>query len=212
MIIEIIEKHLSKTVDARQEKRNSLHVSDADGCIRKTFLDIKGKVSKESPSAQLLRVYDNGNKVHDRIKSYLKEMKILKAEEVSLFDKELGVTGRYDAKIELNGQELIIEIKSINSYNVNKPLNHHVLQIMYYMHLTGIKRGVILYEAKPNQKLFEFLIDYDEAILNEAKKWFKEVKMFIDSDNLPPIHKDYDKDSYPCSGCGYRKFCYGNNV
>jgi len=211
MIKEIIEKSVSDNSNSLQERRGELHVSDVGSCKRKVFLDIKGTIKREALNPQLLRVFDNGNSVHDRVRKYIKNAGIFEGEEIVVKDRELGIIGRYDCSVKINGEIYLVELKSINTFNVETPNRNHVLQLTYYMHLSGIHKGILLYECKGNQNLCEFAVPYDVANYEEAKKWFMQIKIHLNHNQEPAI--EYDKNKYPCKSrdnkCPYWEHCYG---
>lgn len=211
MIKEIINEEILK---GTQKERKGMHISSVGSCLRKAYLDITHEAESEKLSAKQIRVFENGNYVHDRIRKYLKP--ILKEQEIPVYDKELGLSGSYDGVVIIEGKEVMIEIKSINSFMVDKPMENHVKQIMLYMHLSGIKKGVLLYESKPNQEIFEFEVDYDENIANEGLEFFRVLKQHIGYRKIPNISNDYDKGKYPCmwgkEKCPYWRHCYGDGM
>jgi hypothetical protein len=78
----------------------------------------------------------------------------------------------------------------------------------------GPVAGEILYEAKSNQKIFPFSIEYDSAKALAIKAWFAQLKGHVDEVVRPEVR--YDKTTYPCSfagkRCAYWQFCHGEEA
>jgi CRISPR/Cas system-associated exonuclease Cas4 (RecB family) len=71
--------------------------------------------------------------------------------------------------------------------------------------------GEVVYECKPNQEIYGYEIEFDEAKFEELKSWYREVKKAVDEGIRPTVH--YDKNKYPCnwwvSRCSYYDICWG---
>jgi hypothetical protein len=138
--------------------------------------------SNQSFPARVLRVFDNGHGVHERLQGYLEKTGILLQAEVPIQNDEYQVKGHTDGIIELNGVKGILEIKSINSsgfYSLYSPKEDHLIQVNIYMFCTGIDRGVLLYECKDNQELKEFYVKRDETILQPILDKIRTVQQMI---------------------------------
>mgnify|MGYP001199817876 CR=1 FL=1 len=68
---------------------------------------------------------------------------------------------------------LLVEFKSISEngfYGLrkSKPKDAHEQQLQLYFHLTGIKKGIIYYENKNNQKTVEYIVDKNDEIIDSV--------------------------------------------
>lgn len=68
---------------------------------------------------------------------------------------------------------LLVEFKSISEngfYGLrkSKPRDAHEQQLQLYFELTGIKKGIVYYENKNNQKAVEYIVERDEKIIKEV--------------------------------------------
>jgi hypothetical protein len=118
---------------------------------------------------RVYRIFDNGHFVHSRLQAYLEKTGVLLEAEVSIEDKELEIVGRCDGIIQLGDKEGVLEIKSINTRgfdNLKKPKREHIGQLNVYMHCVKLPYGVLLYENKNDQRLKEFYIRQDSAVLD----------------------------------------------
>jgi hypothetical protein len=167
MLIQAIDKYLkSRARDKRLREcfhPSSLHKSASE--LYQAYFDGD---SKEFPP-RVLRIFDNGHHVHQRLQTYLTEMGILKQAEVPVFNREYDIKGICDGIIRIGGKKGVLEIKSMNQnqfYSLHEPKRDHLVQINVYMFSLGIPRGVLLYECKNDQELKTFFVKQDESILN----------------------------------------------
>lgn len=150
--------------------------------------------------------------------------------EVPIVDEEHLIIGHSDGRI---GDQLL-EIKSVGTgtvryiapnlfkqfssgditldqmwRNIKRPFGEHLKQGMLYLHCTGLKEIIFIYECKWNQQVKEFTIEYSKDIVQPMLDGCKEVKRALRNDLAPdrpkwalPEHKD-------CKKCPYRLECYG---
>jgi len=139
--------------------------------------------------SRILRIFDNGHAVHDRVQGYLSDIGILIQTEVPVENKEYEIKGHTDGIIEMNGIKGILEIKSMNTrqyYSSHEPKPEHLIQVNVYMFCIGIPRACLLYECKDNQELKEFFVKQEQDILNPILEKIKYVQECI-KDNREPI-------------------------
>jgi len=140
--------------------RKYLYASDVFGCQRKILLEYNG-LKAGGFDARTLRIFDNGNAVHERIIKYLTLAGLEPQVELSLEPNEPNIHGRLDAKITEDEKLKLVEIKSINLRVVKEAKEEHIAQLHIYMHYTGIHEGYLIYESKQTQELFFFPITFD---------------------------------------------------
>lgn len=120
----------------RQKVRSSLYASDYGQCPRKVFLQF---FPEEFPpdsgiDGRTARVFENGNKVHERLGEYLKMAPGLEfVDEVNVPRDDLDVHGRCDGVITVDDGVVVLEFKSINKTCVDEPKEEHVGQVTWYM-------------------------------------------------------------------------------
>jgi hypothetical protein len=136
----------------------------------------------------VLRIFDNGHGVHERLQKYLKDIGVLVEAEVPVVNQEYEICGSADGIIKLRNREGVIEIKSINSngfYSTYEPKPEHLIQINVYMFCLDIPRGCVLYENKNNQKLKEFYVKLDSEILDPILEKIRYVQLCIQDGKEP---------------------------
>jgi hypothetical protein len=84
--------------------------------------------------------------------------------EPTVYDESIRLAGRIDGIVFLNGQFIIIDVKTVGVFERlwrprAFPFDEHVFQVNLYMGLSGIRRAVILYEARAEEELSRFSFD-----------------------------------------------------
>ena len=184
MIIEAIDNYLAIRPKGTRASRcfhpSSLHRS-AEDLFRLYF---EGDDSEEF-EPRVLRIFDNGHAVHERLQSYLGAAGVLLQAEVPIYNAEFEIVGHTDGIVEVGGSKGILEIKSINSqgfYGLFGPKPEHIIQLNAYMFCTGIPRGVLLYECKNDQSLKEFFLKLDHSVLDPVLQKIRTVQARISAE------------------------------
>ena len=200
--------------------RDKLHPSTIGMCERRIVFDMI-MVPKDEPSDQLMEIFDNGHAMHEKYQRKFREMGILVKEEMPI--EKGNITGHVDAHVRIytflspGGDDMLIELKSAAEYSFkwmkekNTPKAEHRAQLQFYMHLSGVHKGIIFVENKDNQDRWEYQMEYDpehgqrlEAKANRCIENAKQRK-------LPPIPKGYTPSCYKCSLCDYNFYCHAGN-
>jgi len=175
-VIHIINKALEKKhPKTAKKKRSYFYISEAG----KTPFEIFKSMNRYSYiSPRIQRVFDNGNDVHDRIRSYLQKQGVVRGIEVKI--KTGLLHGRADAIIFSDGRIAVLEIKSIKKEGFQKLKKYGTrkayLQTQLYMHFLKIDNGVILFECKDDQRLKEFYIKRKPRVAQEQITYFSKLK------------------------------------
>jgi len=167
MVIQAIDNHL-QTIQREKRQIHCFHPSSLHKSAKELYhLYLHGD-DQQIFEPRILRIFDNGHAVHDRLQGYLKNAGVLKQIEVPVESAEYEIQGHTDGIIEINGMEGVLEIKSMNQnqfYSAYEPKPDHLIQVNVYMYCLGIPRGCLLYECKDNQELKEFYVKQDSSIL-----------------------------------------------
>jgi len=220
MLKKLIDNHM-RTIQANNNRDHSkFHPSAIGYCSRKITYSMLG-YEEEPVDTITQRIFENGHSMHARYEKWFEDMGIQIAPELVLSEnsedpeiarkaRELNIDGRTDSLIEVNGERYIVELKSAGQamfeYHLNKgPKKHHLQQILMYMYLTGVKKGILLYENKNTQEIREFAIEYDEEIVEDLIKKASVINSYVLEKKLPP--KEGTASSWQCKYCNYFNLC-----
>lgn len=71
--------------------------------------------------------------------------------------------------------------------------------------------GEVIYECKPNQKIYHFPLDLEPGRMEKVRNWFEQLQWHIDTKRAPTVK--YVKSKFPCSwrggACAYYDVCHG---
>ena len=107
--------------------------------------------------------------------------------------KEYDIVGAYDGIVYYNGIERILEMKTKDVFawgNMERPHDEHIIQANVYMWGTGIKEAVIVYINKNSGELKEFIVRFDQEIIDRGLQ------------NIEAVHKALEEDELPNGLCG----------
>ncbi|MCX8202596.1 MAG: PD-(D/E)XK nuclease family protein [Candidatus Micrarchaeota archaeon] len=210
----LIDRHLHREV--RQRTLGRYYPSEVGQCLRKSWFNIKMPKPVEP---EVTKVYEAGNLFHAFIVDVLKSEK---NPEIKLLETELPlkykiddfeISGRIDDLIQLehNGEKVLIEVKSTKSLeNLKEPSESYVMQLQFYMHVTGIKNGAILYLEKNTLKSKAFFLEYDPSMAESIIERFKKLHLSLKNNEVPePEAKLNAKKNWMCSFCPYKQECEG---
>jgi CRISPR/Cas system-associated exonuclease Cas4 (RecB family) len=206
MLKEIIDNfYLENNQGSYPQKR--FYVTDAGKCPRSVFFKFKQAPCRDL-EARILRLFDHGNYIHELIVKALSGQNVLRGEEINIPANNL-ISGRADALIQVDGQDYVVDIKSINSMSfrtLTEPSPEYVYQLQLYLHFFQIAQGVLLYVNKDTQDLKEFLLDYDSSLCNRLLDELEELGQMI-SENQVPVRLDEWPSGGQCRYCPYKEVC-----
>ena len=192
-------------------------ISSIGSCWRKKYLELKG-IYKEEFTQELLRLFNIGDIVHREITKELIEKGepsfYVVASEINIPTHKY-ISGRIDNIISIKGENIIVDVKSSSDWTIKKIHSgedcdqNYKDQVLLYMYLAGISKGVLLFVGKTKGVLEEFEVKYDE---DRAKKLVNEIEDFfhnyIEKDIEPP---KCDGGQWGCEVCGKEKIINDKN-
>ncbi len=207
MLKELIDKLY---LDRHKEKEQSrFYITDAGKCPRAVFFKFKN-APKAEMEARVLRVFDHGDQVHQLIMRPLlsvKEIHVVAAE-VKIGPQEL-ISGRADAIIS-DGKDLyVLDIKSMNGMifrSLQEAKEDNINQLQLYLHFFKIPRGILLYVNKDSLELKEFLINYNQGLVQSLLNDLTELKAKIDK-NIIPLRLPTYPQNWQCQYCAFKEIC-----
>jgi len=191
----------------RDKEQTRFYISDVGKCPRSTFFKFKNAPRKKM-EPRVLRIYERGEYLHRNIFNILYRLKIGITTEVTIPAQEI-VSGRADAILCIKNENYVLDIKSMNSMvfrNLIEPKEENVYQIQLYLHYFNIKKGILLYIDKDQQDIKEFLINYDEKLVQSLLKDFEDLKIKIDSNVIPQRIPEWP-ENWQCKYCQFKETC-----
>jgi hypothetical protein len=128
---------------------------------------------------KLQRIFDVGHFWHNYLQSRLKWAGVLKKSEVQVLSEEYMIRGRADGIVDLNGRDVLLEIKTISGYgftNLKSPVDSHEFQANIYAEILGLKEILYLYVNKDTCEFKEYLTPVKRKYWLEAKDVIGEIK------------------------------------
>ena len=157
--------------------------------------------------------------------------------EVPIYDEEHHIMGHADGHVKLDNEDYLIEIKSVgigtfryenfplfNRYTtkqitademwneVNRPFLSHLRQGTLYMHCTGIKKMIFIYEWKASQDIKEFVVSYQPEVISDILATCRAGLHYLGQGSVSP-RPDWitTKDHQACKYCTYKKICWSSD-
>ncbi|MCX6760723.1 MAG: PD-(D/E)XK nuclease family protein [Candidatus Nealsonbacteria bacterium] len=207
MLKELIDKFY---LDGQKSKeQHHFYVTDAGRCPRSIFFKFKN-VSREAIEANVLRMFDHGDYIHQMIMKPLLGIRDIHvvASEINIPAQEI-ISGRADAIISSGKELFVLDIKSMNSIifkNLTEPKPENLDQIQLYLHYFKIPKGILLYVNKDNQHLKEFVVQYDKKRAYSLIEGLEDLKIKIDKGIVPNRVVGYPRD-WQCRYCQFKDIC-----
>ncbi len=217
---------IPKILDCATEKRikvfpHPLNRASEAGhpCVRFLVLSRLHPELKTLHDVSLQRIFDEGALHEAAVLREIQDAGLTIVEQQRPFEwKKFELSGRIDAKLALNGQNIPLEVKSC-SPNVfaaikNLPpedmakskyswVRRYPAQILLYMLMDNQETGIIIFKNKATgekcQKIFRLTDDnlqYAESILQKLER----VNSFVAQNELPPVEQIDE-----CADCGFAK-------
>ena len=209
----MVENRLNKLFleDTQTHDRYGLHASaiiasENEFCYREQVLSLFYKMNQgELLPIPTLRVFAQGNTMHEKWYSLFRKAGIDIAIERTLFLPEYDLNFTIDALLNLFNDEVICDVKSVNTFIFNKQKGHPSgeKQINFYCwaltKYTGIphRKGFVLMDSKNDQNFRAVPVKYDKEKVRPYVDRLKEIqrlkKVFIDTGKLPARKCDSSK-------------------
>lgn len=189
-------------------------------CPRLWAMKFAGKYeSQETTSLQSLGVMDAGTVAHERIQNALTEAGVVKELEYDLRHDDPPIHGYVDAIVELDGHDVVVEIKTTRTEawqsRANKMVGpaYQMYQLLTYMYLLKIDRGVLLYENSNDRRLLAVPVDMTDenrTAVENMFEWLRKVWK-AHQDGLMPA-RPWKMTSPNCADCPLFNACWGENA
>ena len=177
-------------------------------CARYWWIAFNGAEFTDNIPAANIASMRSGTAAHERIEKLVETTGLLKQNEREIKNIDPPVRGFADLILEVDGEEIIGEIKTIkDQYFIQRkseghPSPSHLLQLLIYMKIEGADEGFVLYENKNDNELLAIPIemtDKNKEYIEYVFSWMQEVYQLY-KDNIPP-KRGYTKSTWTCKGC-----------
>lgn len=211
--------------EGESQERVGLHASamlasDNEFCLRQQVLSLFFKQNQnENVNANLMRIFEEGNCVHQKWQRLFIAAGLGKPEDMDRhrFIKKYDLSYTPDARIHLFGEDILVEIKSMNTYAFQKATSHPSgeKQLNFYLCREKLNWGFVLAEDKNTQEFKVFVVVRNKELdkqnvdrlvaIQEAKNYF------IESRKMPK-RKCKDCDCKQASTCNMRDACFNIGI
>lgn len=202
-------------VSQKEEKKvTSWQASKLGSCLCGVYLERIGVKPLEEIDDRTKRVFRCGNLFEEYVIAKIRESGQVKVEEqVRIEDPTLGVTGYADIVLEHDNWKEVVEVKSQHSksfwYMTKKgegAYEHHMMQLLIYMHVLKIEMGRIVYVSKDDLCIQEYQVDIHNPILQKAFDNIAKLNEALKTGILPEAAPE---GSFQAKYCRYHKYCTG---
>lgn len=201
---------MKKSNEGNDRAKNVNSPSQAGVCQRANFYARTGVQPDGTLEPRTMRIFNNGDGVHDRLQTYLEQAGVCLMREVPVIDVEHNIQGHTDGYLKLSKIEVgILEIKSINSngfQNLKAPKDEHKLQAMVYLYCSEKRRQYLRntyltleeFEDSVKDRIAYYESRYthfkDGSKYTREEKLSMQVKLGLQADNIlfntpKPINK-----------------------
>lgn len=185
--------------EGEQQERVGLHASamlasDKEFCLRQQVLSLLYKqVQKENLPASLVRVFEEGNSVHQKWQRLFIAGGLGEPEDMDRhrFVKKYELSYTPDARIHILGEDVLVEIKSMNTYAFEKATSHPSgeKQLNFYLCMEKLEWGFVLAEDKNDQEFKIFIVHRDvekaKPYLNRLVSIKQAKQHFLETGKMP---------------------------
>jgi CRISPR/Cas system-associated exonuclease Cas4 (RecB family) len=184
-------------------------------CPRYWFIAFTGVEFNEKFDATAIANMLNGTYAHERLQKIIEETGVLKEQEREILSSDPPIRGFADLILDWNGEEVVGEIKTTKTEQFAlrqasmKPSPNHLLQILTYMKVEGVKEGFLMYEDKNTQELCVIpvkMTDTNSGIIDGVFDWMRDVYSSYEEGKVP--ERVFTKTSYACQNCPVRRSCW----
>lgn len=184
-------------------------------CPRYWYYAFEGAEFSDDADAYAVANMTNGTMSHERLQKAMKDSGILMDDEVKVISEDPPIFGFADGILDWNDEILVCEIKTMReesfSYRKtsNKAPSYHLEQIIIYMKILKLAKGVLIYESKNSHELHIIEVDVTDDYIkwvDTAFEWMREVRKTWEEKVLPM--KPYRSNSKVCKGCPVKGTCF----
>lgn len=142
-----LDKYLTTLANKPNDRAINVNAPSCAGrCNRENYYSRMCTERDGGVDPRLLRIFNNGDGVHERLQNYLSDMGLLIMDEVPLINDDLKIQGHTDGFLDLEEEIAILEIKSINDRgftSLKDAKEEHKMQGLVYIFCAEARRQYI---------------------------------------------------------------------
>lgn len=194
----------------------SIHPSSfKEDCSRQLYYEFTDAERTDSVTrkinGQTQRIFDIGTWVHVYIQVILWQAGVLEKSEVPVRSRKKRINGRGDGIIFFKGKRLLLEIKTINSFQVSKvkskPLDHHEYQASIYASELGMEEICYLYVNKDTFEIITHILPVHASYVKLANEKIDDLNYSIEK-KIAPTRICKDVNSHYAKTCPFKTLCF----
>lgn len=190
-------------------------VPELGGCLRRGVYERTDWDKKELPDGRLALIFSEGNNQEKIVMRDLAEAGVHLIEQQSAFEWSIyQITGHLDGVLVEDAKAIPVEIKSmspnvyvkINSFDDFKKFSwtrSYMAQIMIYMLLKNIDRGIFVIKNKSTGELKQIDVELDYQLAEFCLKTAEAINSHVAAKTLPDRIDDREK----CKDCPFKLLC-----
>lgn len=218
--------YIAKRVDKHQTKKTfapSTLVWNHGECARYWYLAFEGNIFENSDTPYGVANMTSGTDSHNRIQKAMLDADVAVVHyddnnnpttEFKVISNDPPIFGYGDAMLKWDNEEIVAEIKTMNSESFEyskakgKPRASHMMQLLIYMKILKKSKGVLIYENKNTHDLAIFPVEVNDVYrswIDQTFSWLKDVRKAWVDKTMP--QKNYRSNSKICKACPLKTAC-----
>ncbi|MGM0409146.1 MAG: hypothetical protein ACQEQF_00170 [Bacillota bacterium] len=207
-----------------KKQRGGIHASsiimpEGSFCLREQVINYFVEKDEFMPlPPKTINRLENGNYLHEKWQDIFKNNGIADRIEKQ-HGNRFGTTGTPDIIANMWGKRYIVEIKTSKGEKFNSMTKLPIAtkrQIQFYMYLTGIPRGFVIYEnintADYEIYFQEYEPDFVKKYIERESKIWEGINKFNKNGILPPQHdRCISRNAGRANTCNCTEYCFNKN-
>lgn len=187
-------------------------------CARYWYQAFDGAEFTDDADAYAVANMSNGTLSHGRIEKAMLDGGYLVEDEVKVIHDDPPIFGYADGIAEWNDELIAVEIKTAREEafqyrkQSNKPPTYNLEQLIYYMKVLKLAKGVLIYESKNSHELHIIHVEINDEYVRWVDKsfdWMRNVYKAWEDRTLP--ERTYRSNSKICKGCPLKEQCFAGD-
>jgi CRISPR/Cas system-associated exonuclease Cas4 (RecB family) len=182
-------------------------------CPRYWYLYFEGNEAEVHNDWYSIANMNSGTDRHKRIENAFDDAGILVTKEYPIKNERPKISGRTDAVINIDGQEILTEIKTKGNEGFERtlrPPKYNIEQLLIYMKIRQDKDALLLIENKDTHQIKNFVISVNQKykdFINYLFDWMIRIEDAFEAKTIPknPYRNKFENKN--CKSCQFLKAC-----